>query len=262
MSDRIAVMSPGRILQIGTPARHLRSPGRALRRRFHRRDQFPRRRDRRVAEWPARTVKLRIGRRLLDGDLARRAQPRRQGDGGGAARACATVVAPRRRCCTGTAREHRLFRHRHALSMCGSTSGGAFIVRQQNARGGDSGFRGRRPRRHRDRRRRRADPEGLSMASRAEQSPRRRERERQSVDRWLLSAPALVIIFFAAVGPLLIVLVYSFLTPGAYGGVEVDSSRPTAGSASSSSATFSTTRCPSRRCPSVDPLALGQAVAR
>jgi spermidine/putrescine transport system permease protein len=37
--------------------------------------------------------------------------------------------------------------------------------------------------------------------------------------RWLLSAPALIIILFAAVGPLLIVLIYSFLTPGAYGGI-------------------------------------------
>jgi len=38
--------------------------------------------------------------------------------------------------------------------------------------------------------------------------------------RWLLSAPALVIILLAATGPLLIVLLYSFLTPGPYGDVE------------------------------------------
>ncbi|MBL0375346.1 ABC transporter permease [Rhizobium sp. KVB221] len=38
--------------------------------------------------------------------------------------------------------------------------------------------------------------------------------------RWLLSAPALLIILFAAVGPLLIVVVYSFLTPGTYGDVK------------------------------------------
>ena len=37
---------------------------------------------------------------------------------------------------------------------------------------------------------------------------------------WLLSTPALVILALAAVGPLLIVLVYSFLTPGKYGNVE------------------------------------------
>lgn len=38
--------------------------------------------------------------------------------------------------------------------------------------------------------------------------------------RWLLSAPALTLIGVAAAGPLLIVLVYSFLTPGAYGDVQ------------------------------------------
>jgi spermidine/putrescine transport system permease protein len=38
--------------------------------------------------------------------------------------------------------------------------------------------------------------------------------------RWLLSAPALIIIFFAALGPLFIVLVYSFLTKGDYGDVK------------------------------------------
>lgn len=38
--------------------------------------------------------------------------------------------------------------------------------------------------------------------------------------RWLLTTPALVILAFGAVGPLLIVLVYSFLQKGDYGGVE------------------------------------------
>ncbi|MEQ6250244.1 ABC transporter permease [Sulfitobacter sp. HNIBRBA3233] len=37
--------------------------------------------------------------------------------------------------------------------------------------------------------------------------------------RWLLLAPALAILVFAASGPLLITLIYSFLTPGDYGGV-------------------------------------------
>jgi len=37
--------------------------------------------------------------------------------------------------------------------------------------------------------------------------------------RWLLLAPALAVLAFAASGPLLIVLIYSFLTPGDYGGV-------------------------------------------
>lgn len=39
-------------------------------------------------------------------------------------------------------------------------------------------------------------------------------------NRWLLSLPALLIILLAATGPLLIVLIYSFLTPGDYGDVK------------------------------------------
>ena len=39
-------------------------------------------------------------------------------------------------------------------------------------------------------------------------------------DRWLLSAPALLLIALASVGPLLIVLIYSFLAPGPYGDVK------------------------------------------
>ncbi len=46
------------------------------------------------------------------------------------------------------------------------------------------------------------------------------ERQRQIRNRWLLSAPALLIILLAATGPLLIVVVYSFLTPGDYGDVK------------------------------------------
>ena len=38
-------------------------------------------------------------------------------------------------------------------------------------------------------------------------------------NRWLLLTPALIILIFAASGPLLITLFYSFLTPGDYGGV-------------------------------------------
>ncbi len=48
-----------------------------------------------------------------------------------------------------------------------------------------------------------------------------RTRERRELrTRWLLLAPALIILFIAASGPLLITLVYSFLTPGDYGGVQ------------------------------------------
>ncbi|MFN3937239.1 MAG: ABC transporter permease [Gemmobacter sp.] len=44
-------------------------------------------------------------------------------------------------------------------------------------------------------------------------------RARSVRNAWLLSAPALLILFVAASGPLLIMLVYSFLTPGQYGNV-------------------------------------------
>jgi spermidine/putrescine transport system permease protein len=37
---------------------------------------------------------------------------------------------------------------------------------------------------------------------------------------WYLAAPALIVLTLAAVGPLMIVLVYSFLTPGTHGNVE------------------------------------------
>jgi spermidine/putrescine transport system permease protein len=46
------------------------------------------------------------------------------------------------------------------------------------------------------------------------------EAERKDIrHRWLLSAPALIIIAFAAIGPLFIMAVYSVLTRGPYGGV-------------------------------------------
>lgn len=48
-------------------------------------------------------------------------------------------------------------------------------------------------------------------------------RQTQNADvrsRWLLSAPAIVIIFFAAVGPLFVMLFYSFMVKGDYGDVK------------------------------------------
>lgn len=38
--------------------------------------------------------------------------------------------------------------------------------------------------------------------------------------RWLLSLPSVLIILFAAAGPLLVMVVYSFLAPGDYGNVK------------------------------------------
>jgi len=46
-----------------------------------------------------------------------------------------------------------------------------------------------------------------------------RARAASTRNAWALSAPALILLLLAASGPLLIVLVYSFLTPGQYGNV-------------------------------------------
>src|SRR5688500_7832685 len=51
----------------------------------------------------------------------------------------------------------------------------------------------------------------------AEAAAKARRRDIRS--RWLLAAPALLIIAFAAIGPLFIMAVYSFLAKGPYGGV-------------------------------------------
>ena len=48
-----------------------------------------------------------------------------------------------------------------------------------------------------------------------------RQSERDDIrSRWLLSTPALLIIFFAAVGPLFVMLAYSFMVKGDYGDVK------------------------------------------
>ncbi len=56
------------------------------------------------------------------------------------------------------------------------------------------------------------------MADAAEAAKTRERRDLRN--RWLLSTPALLIILVAATGPLLIVLLYSFLAPGPYGDVK------------------------------------------
>ncbi|MCV3239661.1 ABC transporter permease [Mesorhizobium sp. ZC-5] len=56
------------------------------------------------------------------------------------------------------------------------------------------------------------------MADAAEAAKNRERRDLRN--RWLLSTPALLIILVAATGPLLIVLLYSFLAPGPYGDVK------------------------------------------
>jgi spermidine/putrescine transport system permease protein len=55
----------------------------------------------------------------------------------------------------------------------------------------------------------------LNLAAKAAAEAERRDMR----NRWLLATPALVIIAIAAVGPLFIMVLYSFLTKGPYGGV-------------------------------------------
>lgn len=56
------------------------------------------------------------------------------------------------------------------------------------------------------------------MATAAEIASEVRRRDIRS--RWLLSAPALIIIFVAAIGPLFVMLAYSFMVKGDYGDVK------------------------------------------
>jgi spermidine/putrescine transport system permease protein len=56
----------------------------------------------------------------------------------------------------------------------------------------------------------------MSKASQIAEAARRQDIR----DRWLLSMPALIVIFFAAIGPLFIVLLYSFMVKGDYGDVK------------------------------------------
>ncbi|NKB76090.1 MAG: ABC transporter permease subunit [Gammaproteobacteria bacterium] len=49
-------------------------------------------------------------------------------------------------------------------------------------------------------------------------------RQQETKTNLLLSTPALIILFLAASGPLVVMLLYSFLTPGDYGGVEYEAS--------------------------------------
>jgi len=56
------------------------------------------------------------------------------------------------------------------------------------------------------------------MATAAETARAAEARDRR--DRWLLSAPALIIIFVAAIGPLFVMLAYSFMEKADYGDVK------------------------------------------
>jgi spermidine/putrescine transport system permease protein len=60
--------------------------------------------------------------------------------------------------------------------------------------------------------------QGLNMSAAAQVSERVRRRD--IANRWLLSAPALCILAIAAVGPLFVVLLFSFMVKGDYGDVK------------------------------------------
>jgi spermidine/putrescine transport system permease protein len=64
------------------------------------------------------------------------------------------------------------------------------------------------------------NPELVAGTTGRAKTAERNARRRDVRSRWLLSLPAMLIIICAAAGPLLIVLVYSFLTPGDYGNVK------------------------------------------
>ncbi len=116
MSDRIAVMSKGQHPAGRHAARHLRPAGRALRRQFHRRDEFPRRR--RSCQRPRARPRSSSPRApTISAGLPEGFKPHRPGDRGGAAGTCRRdrSASPQGHA-HRHAREHRLFRHRHALS--------------------------------------------------------------------------------------------------------------------------------------------------
>jgi spermidine/putrescine transport system permease protein len=60
----------------------------------------------------------------------------------------------------------------------------------------------------------------MTRETETENDPVERARRADVRTRWLLNTPALIVLFCAASGPLLIMVIYSFLKPGDYGGVE------------------------------------------
>ena len=148
MSDRIAVMSSGKILQVGSP-----------------RDIYDRPAERFVADFIGETNFLKadgstVARRPGAGDACTRARNLRRPPAEGFAPSgkVTLVVRPEHaqlarqrpaRDLHGHDREHRLFRHRHALSMCGWTMAPASSCASRTARGAGCGFRSGEPGRHR-----------------------------------------------------------------------------------------------------------------
>ena len=175
MSDRIAVMSAGKILQVGTPRDIYDRPAERFVADFIGETNFLDGRGRRHRQWQgARHAQIRR-------DASRRPLPRassRQGN-------VTVVVRPEHAKLIAMAKGDAVRARSRTSSISAPTrtihvrldSGETFIVRQQNTRSAGCGLRAGRQGRHRDRRRRRAGAEGL-MATRAEKSPERSRAQR------------------------------------------------------------------------------------
>jgi spermidine/putrescine transport system permease protein len=198
MSDRIAVMSKGHVLQIGAP--------------------------REIYEHPAdRFVAAFIGEsNFLDGTVAaaddRTAEARGPGNRGrpagehGARRPRVTRRAPR-----GHAGGDALHRRGHPLSCPAAGRDDRHGLRPQPARREQPARRGRAGRRRISGG---LGPGAGGMMGVVAHDTGLSARARDIRRRWLLSAPALAVIFVAAVGPLFVMLLYSFMVKGDYGDVK------------------------------------------
>jgi spermidine/putrescine transport system ATP-binding protein len=199
MSDRIAVMSSRQDPAGRHPARHLHHPE-PLRRQLHRRDELPDRqcRRRRACGWESRRADRGGGRGRANGDGQHPPEQLRLGPVRGWRPA-------------GQGEDAGLFRHRHALPP-GLADGTDVVARLQSPASGEAGL-----------------SEGQSVGMRFADgaakcgglmSPAEENAVRTSArNGWLLSTPALVMLAFAAAGPLLIVVWYSFLTANDTGGM-------------------------------------------
>ena len=204
MSDRIGVMSAGKLLQVGTPARDLRPPRSTA--------SSPTSSARRTSCPPApRAASLRLasGEAVGRGPGLAGPSPSRSGPSSSASTSPASTARSR-----ATGRGRDLPRHRQPRRGCASATARPSSRACRRARRrlrARARHRGRPARRAR----RRPGPGGLMMA--ASRPSRRRPagpaRAGSSPPR--RSSSSLV----GAAGPLLVVLVFSFLSKGAYGGV-------------------------------------------
>jgi spermidine/putrescine transport system ATP-binding protein len=226
MSDRIAVMSKGKIQQLGAPLDIYERPVNRFVADFIGDTNFV---EAQVAKGEGDLVHCRV-----EGGLDFLANP----TGNHVQGAKVTLaIRPERRSClkSGAASAPSPRRSMSApipITRCGSPTACALNVRVQNASGRARPLRGRGQGRHRCAGRRCPHAGGLSRAMSISAAPaellpaservaraQATERRRWLRTRWGLSAPAVIIIALFGVLPLLIMVVYSFLEAGEYGGV-------------------------------------------